>query len=155
MAFAALDTSQNSRNFVGCMKERGVTAIGRYYTKNRGNSKILTPDEARRLSQAGIKIWPVYQNRHRLPVDFSATKGKQEAEDALDYAKNVIDQPTGSGIYFSADFDASQATFNSADPSAFRGHCCRRCRRQAILIASASMARARYARVFSTPALCS
>jgi hypothetical protein len=114
MAFAALDTSQNSRNFVGCMKERGITAIGRYYTKNRSNSKILTPDEARRLSQAGIKIWPVYQNRHRLPVDFSATKGKQEAEDALDYAKNVIDQPTGSGIYFAADFDASQATFNSA-----------------------------------------
>ena len=114
MAFAALDTSQKSTNLIDCMKARGITAIGRYYTKNRSNSKILTAEEARRLSQAGIKIWPVYQNRHRLPVDFSATKGKQEAEDALDYAKNIVNQPTGSAIYFSADFDASQATFNSA-----------------------------------------
>jgi hypothetical protein len=114
MAFAALDTSQNSRNLIGCMKERGITAIGRYYTKRRTNSKILTSEEARRVSERGIKIWPVYQNRHRQPVDFSAVKGKQEAEDALDYAKNVINQPTGSCIYFSADFDASQATFNGA-----------------------------------------
>ena len=114
MAFAALDTSQKSTNLIDCMKARGITAIGRYYTRNRSNSKILTAEEARRLSQAGIKIWPVYQNRHRLPVDFSATKGKQEAEDALDYAKNIVNQPTGSAIYFSADFDASQATFNSA-----------------------------------------
>jgi hypothetical protein len=114
MAFTALDTSQNSRNLISCMKERGITAIGRYYTKRRDNSKILTADEARRVSEAGIKIWPVYQNRHREPVDFSAVIGKREAEDALDYAKNVINQPTGSCIYFSADFDASQATFNSA-----------------------------------------
>jgi len=114
MTFAALDTSQNSRKFVPCLKDKGITAIGRYYTKRRNNSKILTADEARRLSDAGIKIWPVYQNRHREAVDFSAVKGKQEAEDALDYARNVINQPNGSGIYFSADFDASQSVFNNA-----------------------------------------
>src|ERR1700742_5214403 len=114
MALIALDTSQNSSKFVARMKESGITAIGRYYTKNRSNLKILTPDEARRLSEAGIKIWPVYQNRHRQPADFSAIKGKLEGEDALNYAKNVILQPSGSAIYFSADFDATQATFNSA-----------------------------------------
>ena len=114
MAFSALDTSQNSRNQVACMKTRGIAAIGRYYTKRRTNSKILTAEEARRLSEAGIKIWPVYQNRHREPVDFSSAKGRQEAKDALDYAQNVIHQPTGSAIYFAADFDASQAAFNSA-----------------------------------------
>ena len=114
MAFTALDTSQNSTNLIDCIKARGITAIGRYYTKNRSNSKILTANEARRLSDAGIKIWPVYQNRHRLPADFNATKGKSEAEDALDYAKNVIHQPAGSAIYFSADFDATEAVFNSS-----------------------------------------
>src|SRR5438445_2301335 len=102
MAFQALDTSQNSRDLIACLKQSGITAVGRYYTRKRTNSKILTSDEARRLSAAGIKIWPVYQNRHREAVDFSALKGKAEAEDAIDYAKHVIGQPIGSGIYFSA-----------------------------------------------------
>src|SRR5262245_13992897 len=114
MAFSALDTSQNARNLVDCMKASGITAIGRFYTKKRSDSKILTADEALHLSEAGIKIWPVYQNQHRKAVDFSSAKGKQEAEDALDYAKNVINQPIGSGIYFSAAFDASQASYNDA-----------------------------------------
>ena len=91
MAFSALDTSQNSRNLIPCMGEKGITAVGRYYTKRRTNTK--TADEARRLSDAGITIWTVYQNRHRELVDFSSAKGKQEAEDALDYARNVINQP--------------------------------------------------------------
>lgn len=114
MAIGALDTSQNSTNRIGCMRAQGITAIGRYYTRNRSNPKILKADEARRLSDAGIAIWPVYQNRHRQAGDFSAIKGKQEAEDALDYAKNVINQPAGSGIYFSADFDATQAVFDNS-----------------------------------------
>ncbi len=114
MAFAALDTSQNSRKLVACMKDKGIKAIGRYYTKTRTNPKILKVDEARLLSEAGIRIWAVYQNRHRQPVDFSSTKGKREAEDALDYAQNVIKQPAGSAIYFSADFDAGSDTLSSA-----------------------------------------
>lgn len=114
MEFQALDTSQNSHNFVGCMARSGVTAIGRYYTRRRTNPKILTVDEARALSAAGIRIWPVYQNRHREPTDFGPVKGRQEAEDALDYARNVINQPVGSAIYFAADFDASAATLNNS-----------------------------------------
>ena len=120
MAFAALDTNQNSTRTIPCMKTEGITAIGRYYTRNRSNTKILKPDEARKLSEAGIKIWPVYQNRHRLEVDFSAVKGKQEAEDALDYAIHVINQPVGSGIYFSADFDATQGIYDRAILPHFR-----------------------------------
>jgi hypothetical protein len=114
MAFVALDTNQNATRMTECMKAQGITAIGRYYTRNRSNPKILKPDEARALSAAGIRIWTVYQNRHRLRGDFSAVKGKQEAEDALDYAKHVINQSPGSGIYFSADFDATAADVSSA-----------------------------------------
>jgi hypothetical protein len=114
MAFTALDTSQNSSPLIDCLTAKGIMAIGRYYTRRRNNAKILTADEARKLSVAGIKIWTVYQNRHREAVDFSAVKGKQEAEDALDYAKTVINQPTGSAIYFSADFDASAAILNGS-----------------------------------------
>lgn len=108
MAFTALDTSQNTRPVIPCLKQKGIAAVGRYYTRNRHNPKILTADEAQRLSAAGIRIWAVYQNRHREAVDFSADKGKAEAQDALDYARHVIGQPAGSAIYFSADFDASE-----------------------------------------------
>jgi Domain of unknown function (DUF1906) len=109
MAFAALDTSQNSRNLIACMKERGITAIGRYYTKNRTNLKILTADEARRLSEAGIKIWPVYQNRHRQPVDFSAVKGKQEAEDAQIVRKSEANgQTVKPGMIFHLDLGSGK-----------------------------------------------
>jgi glycoside hydrolase-like protein len=114
MAFTALDTSQNARNLVACLKDKGIKAIGRYYTKNRSNSKILKADEARKLSDIGISIWPVYQNRHRKRVDFSSSIGNREAKDALDYAKTVIKQPAGSAIYFSADFDADPDTYNNA-----------------------------------------
>lgn len=114
MAFTALDTSQNSRRIIPCMKEKGITAVGRYYTRNRSNPKILTAEEALGLSAAGIQIWTVYQNRHREPVDFSSAKGKTEALDALDYARNVIHQPPGSAIYFSADFDATDAVYQSS-----------------------------------------
>ena len=114
MAFVALDTNQTSTRMVPCMRALGITAIGRYYTRNRSNPKILKPDEAQALSAAGIRIWPVYQIRHRLRADFSAIKGKQEAEDALDYAQHVVGQPAGSGIYFSADFDATDADVSIA-----------------------------------------
>ncbi|NPU68809.1 DUF1906 domain-containing protein [Bradyrhizobium sp. 83012] len=114
MAFVALDTNQNATRMIPCMLSQSIIAIGRYYTRNRSNPKILKPDEAQALSAAGIRIWPVYQIRHRLRADFSAVKGKSEAEDALDYARHVIGQPAGSAIYFSADFDASDADVNIA-----------------------------------------
>jgi Domain of unknown function (DUF1906)/Putative peptidoglycan binding domain/CHAP domain len=120
MSFTAFDTSQNTRDLIDCMRTNGITAVGRYYTKRRTNTKILTPSEARQLSAAGIRIWVVYQNRHREVVDFSPTKGKQDAQDALDYAQNVIHQPSGSAIYFSADFDATEAEFNMAILPHFR-----------------------------------
>ncbi|MGB8399957.1 DUF1906 domain-containing protein [Bradyrhizobium sp.] len=120
MAFSALDTAQNARNLIPCLKDKQIAAIGRYYTARRINPKILTAAEARRLSDAGIKIWPVYQNRHRFEADFSSAKGRREARDALDYAKNVIRQPQGSAIYFSADFDATQAEFDRAILPHFR-----------------------------------
>jgi len=144
MAFVALDTNQNSTPRIPCMKAQGITAIGRYYTRNRSNPKILKPDEAHALSQAGIRIWPVYQIRHRLRADFSATKGKLEAEDALDYAQHVIGQPAGSAIYFSADFDASDADVSTAILPHF----------QAINAAFASAGRPYRIGVYSSGAVC-
>jgi hypothetical protein len=114
MAFNALDASRTLTKVIPCLTENGIVAVGRYYTKVRTNKKILTADEAKQLSKAGIKIWPVYQNIHRKADQFSTSIGKREAEDALDYATNVIGQPAGSAIYFSADFDASAAEIKSA-----------------------------------------
>lgn len=114
MGVIALDTSENSRRYIKCLADNGISAIGRYYTRRRTNPKILTAEEARLLSAAGIRIWAVYQNMHRTPDDFSAAKGLSEARDALDYATNVIHQPVGSGIYFSADFDVENRDLRAA-----------------------------------------
>ena len=154
MAFTALDTSQNSAKLVACLRDSGITAIGRYYTKKRTNSKILTADEARRLSDAGVRIWVVYQNWHRQPVDFSSVKGDREAKDALDYATNVINQPKGTAIYFSADLDVKVKVNlillfdHISQPSP------RPLRRRANRIELGSTVREPYVRACSTPVWC-
>jgi hypothetical protein len=117
MSFKALDTSQNTLHIAGlveCLKQNGVIAVGRYYTSDRNNGKILTGPEAKALSEAGIGIWAVYQDRQNQASDFSSAKGKASAEDALTYAQTIIAQPKGSGIYFAVDYDASEQDYNSA-----------------------------------------
>jgi Domain of unknown function (DUF1906) len=84
-----------------------VNAIGRYYSAEANKWKRMSSREAQALSSAGIEIWVVYQNAHNDDQSFSARKGRQEAQEALEYAQNVIGQPQGTAIYFAADYDAS------------------------------------------------
>ena len=107
LTFTALDTSQNIGHLAGCLRQSGIRAVGRYYTKNRGHAKILTRLEADALASAGIRVWVTYQNRQDRAADFTREKGLAAASDAIEYAQNVIHQPLGTGIYFSVDFDAT------------------------------------------------
>lgn len=113
MDLKAFDTSENSTRYIAAMREQGVAAIGRYYTRNKNHSKILTKSEAEALSRASIAVWTVYQIRHRQASDFSAVKGASEADDALTYGRDTIGQPQGSAIYFSVDYDVSEEDYNT------------------------------------------
>ena len=117
MSFKCLDTSQNTsktKGLIHSLKKDGIVAVGRYYTRNRSSSKILTASEAATLADAGIQVWVVYQVRQTQASDFCQAQGGAAATDALDYAQNVIGQPKGSALYFAVDFDASEADFTSA-----------------------------------------
>ena len=114
MDITALDTSQTTESLIPCLKSHGITAVGRYYTRNRTQAKILKASEASALSAAGIKIWAIYQVRQNQTADFSRDKGLAAARDALDYASNVIGQPRDSAIYFSVDYDATAWEFSAA-----------------------------------------
>jgi hypothetical protein len=69
----------------------------------------MGPKEAVAIAAAGVRLAVVYQNRQNQPADFSESKGEASGRQAYDYAENVIFQPGESAIYFSVDFDASEA----------------------------------------------
>jgi hypothetical protein len=104
-----LDTTRDCSNLATCLKQQGYTVLIRYYCRADITWKRMMPKEAVALSRAGLKLAAVYQNRQTQPQDFSEAKGKAAGRDAYDYAENSIFQPAGSAIYFSVDFDPSEA----------------------------------------------
>lgn len=101
----ALDTSQDTRKAIPCLREKGIVAVGRYYSRSAW--KRLTRPEAEALSAAGIAIWAVYQDAGNAYERFDAARGRDQARRALAYARDIIGQPAGSAIYFAVDYDAS------------------------------------------------
>ena len=104
-----LDTTRDCSQVASCLRQKGYTTIIRYYCRADITWKRMKPAEAVAVSRAGLKLAAVYQNRQTVPEDFSEAKGKAAGRDAYDYAENVIFQPAGSAIYFSADFDPSNS----------------------------------------------
>jgi hypothetical protein len=104
----SFDTTEDCRPHIDEMLKKGIIAVGRYYTHKHDSWKILTKGEAQALSDAGIGIYPVYQDRNNQDADFSASDGKDAGEAAIEYA-NIIGQPKGSAIYFAVDYDASDS----------------------------------------------
>ena len=121
MPFTALDADFPLTGAIACLKSKGIAAVGRYYTRNRSNRKILQPEEAQALAAAGIRIWPVYQDRQNQAADFSHDKGVAAGARALTYARDVIGQPAGTAIYFAVDFDATTAQLETAIRPYFTG----------------------------------
>ncbi|MEX3009909.1 DUF2272 domain-containing protein [Hoeflea sp. TYP-13] len=115
----ALDTWRDTTPHIDCFKSEGIGAVGRYYSKNTW--KTLKKPEADALSKNGIKIWVVYQDAQDAYQHFSKSKGVKAAGRALEYARDVIGQPTGSGIYFAVDFDASDNEIDGAIKRYFVG----------------------------------
>ena len=121
MTFTALDANVPLTGRIACLTSKGIAAVGRYYTRDTSNPKILKPGEAKALSAAGIRIWVVYQDRQNQVTDFSLENGIAAGATAVAYARDTIKQPAGSAIYFAVDFDATTSEFDSAIKPFFGG----------------------------------
>ncbi len=115
-----IDTPFNTTSKVSCLASNGVRTVIRYY--NFSNSlnfpeKCLQLAEAQALSTQGLQIAVVFQQRQNQVGDFTEAKGVAAGRRAYRHAQDSIGQPTGSVIYFSVDFDASNGeTANNVVP---------------------------------------
>lgn len=117
-----VDSTQNCSGAAACLRRNGVDTVIRYYsefTQIRG--KQLTPEEALALGNAGLRVGAVYQDRQNRPEDFSQSRGKARGHFAYRYARDTILQPPRSAVYFSVDFDASDAEITAAVIPFFKG----------------------------------
>ncbi|MFM2066111.1 MAG: hypothetical protein RLZZ584_1020 [Pseudomonadota bacterium] len=119
-----IDTPFKTSSKIDCLLSQGVGTVIRYY--NFSNSatfpdKCLELAEAQLLASRGIQLAVVFQQRQTQVIDFSAAKGKAAGHRAYRYAQDSIDQPAGSAIYFSVDFDASPGEIASNIAPYFEG----------------------------------
>lgn len=105
-----IDTPFNTESSIPCLLSQGVRTVIRYYNFSNSRTfprKRLELAEAQVLSARGMQIGVVFQQRQDRAADFSEQKGFEAGRRAHRHARENIGQPSGSGIYFSVDFDAS------------------------------------------------
>src|SRR5262249_40832112 len=110
-----IDTPFNTESSISCLKSQGVTTVIRYY--NFSNSatfphKRIELPEAGPLAENGLHPAVVSQQRKNQASNFNDANVFAAGRAAFRHARHNIGQTTGSGIYFSVDFDASQAEIN-------------------------------------------
>jgi hypothetical protein len=115
----ALDCTGDCSGKAAAIRAAGYDTVIRYYSMSTW--KRMGAAEAQALSRAGLRLVAVYQDRQNQPDDFSEAKGKLAAHNAFSYAQSVIFQPTGSAIYFSADFDPTADVVTNQIVPFFRG----------------------------------
>ena len=101
-----MDTNAGCAAHAACIVVAGKRFVARYYSKFA--AKTLRLAEARTLSGAGLDLVVVYQDRNNAIGEFSEAQGHDTATRALTQA-GAMGQPSGSAIYFAADFDPSAA----------------------------------------------
>lgn len=119
-----IDTPAKTTAKLECLKSKDVTTIIRYYNFRNSTQlpekRLLLP-EAQAIAASGRKIAVVFQQGQNSAADFSDEKGFKAGLRAFTYARDDIGQPTGSGIYFSVDFDASSSEINQKVVPYFNG----------------------------------
>jgi hypothetical protein len=119
MTQLGIDASTNCAPIAGTLKSSGRSFVCRYYANSGG--KRLTVKEARTLSQAGLKIVVVWEDKSPTKAAyFSRAKGVDDGTSAYHDAQ-LLGQPADSTIYFAVDFDASKAEVAGVISDYFRG----------------------------------
>lgn len=102
-----IDTPVRVTPHLDRLREQGIRTVIRYYNHRNSRTlpeKRLTREEAVAVSDHGLTLGVVFQQRGRLLRDFSSERGRGDAQRALECAAN-IGQPEGSTIYFGVDHD--------------------------------------------------
>ncbi|RZN84045.1 MAG: DUF1906 domain-containing protein [Winogradskyella sp.] len=117
-----IDTPWNTISIIPCLVNKGVTTVIRYYGMDSHvhPEKVLKFDEAKALSNAGLKIAVVFEMINNAPEYFSYDLGLKHAHIAFKLAK-AINQPINSAIYFAVDFDANDDEINKSIIPHFNG----------------------------------
>ena len=103
-----IDTPSSCWKSADCLKSSGIEFVGRYYNTHN-QAKNLTKTEAGVLIAAGLTIVAVWENGFPTRADYFTTgQGEQDAAAALKIA-GQIGQPELSAIYFTVDYDATEA----------------------------------------------
>lgn len=119
-----IDTPSSTTSRIPCLKSQGVSTVIRYYNFSNSstfpNKKLELP-EAEALAANGLQIAVVFQQRQNQVSDFSDLKGFAAGREAFRHAQHSIGQPSGTGIYFSVDFDASKTEIRNNVIPYFQG----------------------------------
>lgn len=90
------------------LKKAGYTHVGRYLTGSVGadhTPKFITFDEIKCIEEAGLSVFPIYQDGgYYLEYFQKPSKGAEDGQTALLAAKR-IGIPANTTIYFAVDFD--------------------------------------------------
>ncbi|MEQ1929221.1 MAG: DUF1906 domain-containing protein [Parvularculaceae bacterium] len=108
----AVDASADVRPHLQALKAAGVWTIFRYYAREAQSSlpeKRLKPEEAREIIDAGFSIGVVYQYYNNVRENINASRGRLDADYAVEHAAVAQRQPQGSAIYFGIDGDWADA----------------------------------------------
>lgn len=107
-----LSTNKRCTSSSACLDINGKGFVVRYYSETTSQpEKHLTPGEARAISDAGLNLAVVYQDRQTNPVDFNRPAGERDGRFAWQYARET-GQPLGSTIFFAVDYDSEPAHLN-------------------------------------------
>lgn len=90
------------------LKHAGYTHVGRYLTGSVGDNfipKYITKDEAKYIEEAGLSVFPIYQDGGwSLKYFYNRTQGADDSYKAIKAAED-IGVPDNTTIYFAVDFD--------------------------------------------------
>ena len=105
----AFDTaSRLTQSQASFFKNNGYTDVGRYLVNASGQNvldKKMTIEELKFISEAGLKVFPIYQTRGNSVGYFAdSLQGLHDASEATTAARNLF-FPNGTTIYFAVDYD--------------------------------------------------
>jgi len=119
-AARGIDMATDSRDVSQELKGSGLQFVARYYRDPASRLPPLSPEEARAVTAAGLKLVTVWQYKSNKPEHFSYAAGQADGMAAHQQAK-AVGQPPGTAIYFAVDYNVPDPEIRSLIDPYFRG----------------------------------